>query len=122
LGGVLVVAAIALLAGEMPRPLISAGFLSPAFAAVIYGLALRPAWASFLGARFLVLLGDASYSLYLLHSFVIRRIFDAMPSLPWSLRAFLSFAAAVAASLLSFYLVEEPGRKFLRPKSQRSST
>jgi peptidoglycan/LPS O-acetylase OafA/YrhL len=117
LAGVLVVTAIVLVAADIPRPLISAGFLSPAFAAIIYGLALRPRWAAFLEFRPLVLLGDASYSLYLLHSVVIGRVFDAFTLFPWALRVFLSLAAAVAASLLSFYLVEEPGRNLLRPRS-----
>ena len=48
LGGLVVVATITVLVGEIPNPLISAGFLSPAFAATIYGLALQPKWASFL--------------------------------------------------------------------------
>ena len=122
LGGVLVVVLQVLLAGQIPRPLISAGFLSPAFAAIIYGLALRPSWASFLETGPLVRLGDASYSLYLLHSIVIERAFDAMPSLPWSLRACISLTAAVAASLLSYSLVEEPCRKLLRPRPRRIST
>jgi peptidoglycan/LPS O-acetylase OafA/YrhL len=67
-----------------------------------------------------VLLGDASYSLYLLHSIVIPRVFDGTPSLAWPLRATLLFFAAVAASLLSYLLVEEPCRKLLRPRPTES--
>jgi peptidoglycan/LPS O-acetylase OafA/YrhL len=117
--GVFVVVALVLVADRIPRPLISAGFLSPAFAAIIYGLALRPRWAAFLETRTLVLLGDASYSLYLLHSIVIPRVFEGTPSLPWPLRATLAFLAAVAASLLSYLLVEVPCRKLLRPRANR---
>jgi len=115
--GVLIVATIVLLADRIPRPLISAGFLSPGFAAIIFGLALRPRWASVLETGALVLLGDASYSLYLLHSIAISNVYERTAALHWPLRALLAFLAAVAVSLLSYYLVEEPFRKLLRPRS-----
>jgi peptidoglycan/LPS O-acetylase OafA/YrhL len=118
-GGVLVLGTMVVVAGKIPTTLISAGFLSPAFAAIVYGLALQPKWAAFLEMPGLVLLGDASYSLYLLHSIVIGKAFDAMSIWPWGLRAALSLVAAVAASLASYYLVEEPGRRFLRPRRER---
>jgi len=114
--GIAVVLALVLLADRIPRPLISAGFLSPSFSAIIYGLALRPGWAKFLKARTLILLGDASYSLYLLHPTVISLVADHLSSLHWALRATLAFLAAVAASFASYYFVEEPFRKLLRPK------
>jgi peptidoglycan/LPS O-acetylase OafA/YrhL len=114
--GLVILATLTLLAGRVPSPLISAGFLSPAFAAVIYGIALQPRWASFLASRFLVLLGDASYSLYLLHSIVISRAFDAMPYLPPRIRVAASLAAAIGAALLCYELIEQPARKLLRPR------
>jgi peptidoglycan/LPS O-acetylase OafA/YrhL len=114
--GIAVVLALVLLADRIPRPLISAGFLSPSFAAIIYGLALRPGWAKFLKGRTLILLGDASYGLYLLHPTVISLVADHLSSLHWALRATLAFLAAVAASFASYYFVEEPFRKLLRPK------
>ena len=119
--GLAVVFTLVLVAHRIPRPLISAGFLSPAFAAIIYGLALRPRWAAFLETGILVLLGDASYSLYLLHSTVISTVSDHVSSLHWALRATLASLAAVIVSLASYYIVEEPFRKLLRPKQQRSS-
>ena len=119
--GVAAVSTLVLVADRIPRPMISAGFLSPAFAAIIYGLALRPAWTRLLETRALVLLGDASYSLYLLHSTVISRVAGHMSSVHWALRASLAFLAAVAASLASYYLVEEPCRKLLRPRQQRGN-
>ncbi len=118
-GGTVVVAGLILIVDRIPTPLISAGILSPAFAAVIYGLALRPRWSAVLETRGLVLLGDASYSLYLLHSTVISTVFDRTPSLAWGLRAAVAFLAAVAASLLAYFLVEEPFRRLLRPKAKR---
>lgn len=117
--GLVIVATITLLVGRIPSPFISAGFLSPAFAAIIYGFALQPKWSSFLGARWLVLLGDASYSLYLLHSIVITRAFDKLSSLPWWARVCGALAAAIIASLLAYLLVEQPARRLLRPRSRR---
>jgi peptidoglycan/LPS O-acetylase OafA/YrhL len=119
--GILVVVAQVLMVERMPRPLISAGFLSPAFAAIIYGLALRPRWAAFLEARVLVLLGDASYSLYLLHSTVIAAVFDRTASLSSPLRITVALLAPVAASVLCYFLFEEPCRKLLRPRTARPS-
>lgn len=116
LGGLAVLAILTTFADRIPHPAISAGFLSPAFAAVIYGLALRPRWASWLEAGWLVLLGEASYSLYLLHSTVISKIFESLPDLPQGLRVAAAVAAAIVASLLCFGLVEQPARRLLRPK------
>ena len=118
LGGLLAVTCVIVLAGQIPNPVMSAGLLSPAFAAIIYGAALQPKWTSFLTLPWLVLLGDASYSLYLLHSLVITRTFDSFPYFPWAARVATSLAAAIGASLLAYRLVEEPARKFLRPKSK----
>jgi peptidoglycan/LPS O-acetylase OafA/YrhL len=122
LGGLLVVATLTVLAGRVPNPLISAGFLSPAFAAMIFGLALQPPWASVLEAKWLLLLGEASYSLYLLHSIVITRVYDGLPSLPHWLRVALALAAAIAAALLCFIFLEQPARRLLRPKARIKGT
>lgn len=109
---------VVLLANKIPNPVLSAGLLSPAFAAIIYGIARQPKWTSFLAAPFLVLLGDASYSLYLLHSLVITRVFDSFSRFAWSGRVALSLSGAIFAAILAYRLVEEPARRFLRPKSR----
>jgi peptidoglycan/LPS O-acetylase OafA/YrhL len=119
LAGLLAFAFVVLFANVIPSPVLSAGVLSPAFAALIFGTAQQPRWLSFLAHPWLVLLGDASYSLYLLHSLMIRRTFDALPSLPGPLRVVACVAAAIAASLLAYRLVEEPARHFLRPGKKR---
>lgn len=113
---------VVLFASKIPNPVLSAGLLSPAFAAIIYGVAQQPKWIAFLAAPFLVLLGDASYSLYLLHSLVITRIFDSAPHLFWSGRVILSLIGAMLASVLAYRLVEEPARRFLRPKKSVTHT
>ena len=118
LGGLLAFLAVVAIATQIPNPLLSAGFLSLIFAAIIYGAALQPDWASFLGNCLLVLLGDASYSLYLLHSLIITRVFDSFPHFPRSARVVISLLAAILASILAYRLIEKPARHFLRPKKQ----
>jgi len=119
LAGLLGFSYVVFLADRIPGPVVSTGLLSPAFAALILGAAQQPRWLSFLAHPWLVLLGDASYSLYLLHSLMISRTFDALPSLPGPLRLAACFAVAIAASLLAYRLVEEPARRFLRPRKRR---
>jgi peptidoglycan/LPS O-acetylase OafA/YrhL len=112
--GLLGFATVILFAQQIPNPILSAGILSPAFAAIIYGAALQPKWTSFLALPPLVLLGDASYSLYLLHSLIITRIFDLFPRFFWSGRVVLSLIGAIVASILAYRFVEEPARRQLR--------
>lgn len=114
--GLCVLVALTAMVGKIPNPLVSAGFLSPAFAALIYGLAALPAEsASFLESRWLVLLGEASYSLYLLHSFAISRVVAATAGLPKWVQVLACLAGAIAASLICFKVVEQPARRLLRP-------
>jgi len=96
--------------------LLSAGILSPAFGAIIYGIALRPRWAGFLQSPPLVLLGNASYSLYLLHSLIITKVFDRLPLFSRPVRVSAALGAAIGASLVSYLVVEEPARRALRPR------
>jgi peptidoglycan/LPS O-acetylase OafA/YrhL len=116
--GLLVLVVLVLFADRIPKPLVSAGFLSPAFAAVIFGLALRPRWVTALEGRWLVLLGEASYSLYLLHSNVISVAFNVFPNWPVSLRLTFALLACLLAALLCYSLIEQPARRLLRPASR----
>ena len=122
MGGMLVLVILTVLVGAIPTPLISAGFLSPAFAAIILGLALRPHWAAVLEVKWLVILGEASYSLYLLHSMVLNDIYNRWPALPHWTRVGLAIGGSIAAALLCFYFVEKPGRNLLRPKAVDTRT
>lgn len=116
--GTAIIVTLTAIATRIPNPLISAGFLSPAFAAIILGVALEPRWVRILALKPCVLLGEASYSLYLLHSFVMEHVFDATQRLPHGFRVTVCVVAAVGASLLCYLLIEEPGRRFLRPKAR----
>jgi len=114
IGGTATVGLITILATRIPNPMISAGFLSPAFAAIIFGVAQHPPWTRFLAFPQFVLLGEASYSLYLMHSFVMTKAFEAMSYLPHAARVALSVSAAIGASLVSYEFIEEPARRFRR--------
>jgi peptidoglycan/LPS O-acetylase OafA/YrhL len=121
LSGVAGLVLVTTFADKIPNPVISTGLLSPAFAAIIYGIGLQPRWTRFLALPPLVYLGDASYSLYLLHSFVMSNVFNTVPGLPLAARVVLCVLAAIAASLLTYRFIEQPARRFLRPKPTRTS-
>ena len=115
IAGLLGFAVVILLAPHIPNPILSVGILSPAFAAIIYGAAQQPKWTSFLAFPVLVLLGEASYSLYLLHSVVITRIFDSLSYWNRSLRIAGCLVAVIFISIIAYRLVEAPARRYLRP-------
>jgi peptidoglycan/LPS O-acetylase OafA/YrhL len=121
LSGVAGFVLVTIFANNIPNPVVSTGLLSPAFAAIIYGVALQPRWTRFLALAPLVYLGEASYSLYLLHSWVISSVVEAVPHWPLAARVVLCLAAAIAASLLTYKFIEQPARKLLRPKTARKS-
>lgn len=118
LAGSALIALITALVTKIPNPLISAGLLSPAFAAIIFGVAQQPRWTGVLALRPLVLLGEASYSLYLLHSFVMTKAFASTRYLPHEIRVVVCVAAAVGASIVAHKFVEEPARRWLRPRTR----
>lgn len=118
--GLLGVAATAAASKFVPYLVVHTAMAGPAFAAVVYGIALQPKWAAWLNNRLLVLFGDASYSFYLLHSFFVWPFFHdfrtqqlrfsgPLPILVWT-------AMMLAISSLVYRFIEEPSRKKLRPR------
>jgi peptidoglycan/LPS O-acetylase OafA/YrhL len=106
------------LSAAIPDPILATGLMAPAFAAVICGLALRPRWIAWLEQPWLVLLGEASYSLYLLHGLIlIVTLFFIQPDpsgVVRPVRALLSTCAAILVSVLVFRFVDAPLRRRLR--------
>lgn len=73
---------------------------------------------------FIVVIGDASYSLYLLHPYLLRMVqkfVDPMqqPSLRAMIGAAIFIAAALGVAWLSFRLVERPSNHLLRRMLRR---
>ncbi|AME26376.1 MULTISPECIES: acyltransferase family protein [Burkholderiaceae] len=93
---------------------------SPLFAALILGLALmdRPV-INFLNQRILIKLGEASYSLYLIHVPIAYLAYIAgfRQSNGW-----LAVVFAVAASVVIFRFYEEPMRKRIRAGFSHAAT
>ena len=119
LGALAGLLAVAYFSPAIPYPILHTGLLSGIFAALVYGLALGPSWTKFLNARILAVLGEASYSLYLLHDYVLTRILVreqgrlVHTSVPWVV---LAVAVAVAMAIGVYKFVEEPLRRKLNPR------
>jgi peptidoglycan/LPS O-acetylase OafA/YrhL len=98
----------------IPHPLLANGLLAPLFALLIAGLAQgRGALAWFLSLPFMVVLGEASYGIYILQipvALVIHR-----PPPYYSMRLLCFYCVLlVVCSVLSWYFVETPLRKAIR--------
>src|SRR5882757_8436484 len=117
--GIAVFAVVVAFSTAIPYPILHTALLSPAFAAIIYGLALRPSWGAFLENRLLVLCGDASYSLYLLHSMIMGMYFYNQTGQVVH-KTFLGVLVFVllmlAISMLVYRFIEEPARRKLNPR------
>ena len=108
----------------IPYPILHTGLLAPVFALLIFGLASEPAWTRFLSARPLILLGEASYSLYLLHSVPIAMLtfnyrLGNSPHIHLIVTAYLVTICLV--SVVVYLLIEKPARRLLRPRINRAS-
>ena len=117
LGGTGVALSITAFSHLIPYPIMHTGLYAPAFAAIIWGLALRPEWSSFLEWRWLLLLGESSYCLYLLHVIILGMFLFSNPTRITTTSLSTWFCGAVAAigvAVLAFRFVEEPARKWLR--------
>jgi peptidoglycan/LPS O-acetylase OafA/YrhL len=110
----------------IPFPMLHSGFLAPAFAAIIYGLALRPRFPAILNTRPMILLGEASYSFYLLHFFLILFcFFFVRTGFPRDIGGvLLCLAVTCLVSILVYLFLEVPTRRKLRGerKSQVPAT
>ena len=105
-----------------PSLLLHAATVGPAFAAIVYGVALKPGAAVLLENSFFVQLGDASYSFYLLHPLVIGSYIGFFHDAAGNLRRqnplwfLLPIATITVISLLVYRFIEQPMRRVLRPK------
>jgi peptidoglycan/LPS O-acetylase OafA/YrhL len=111
---------IVALAPRIPYPILHDAALTPAFVSIIYGMALRPPWTMVLEIPPLVLLGEASYSFYLLHSNMLGWIFQPTgePLHPSFGKMILGVTIPILVSILVYKLIEEPARRVLRGKKK----
>ena len=105
----------------IPYPILHSGLLAPIFALLILGLATQPAWTRALSIPPLILLGEASYSLYLLHTVPIVLLTFQMrlgnsPHIHTIVAAYLVGICLV--SIAVYLLIENPLRRLLRPRSR----
>jgi peptidoglycan/LPS O-acetylase OafA/YrhL len=117
LGGFFVIFFLLWLGPNIPYAIIHDGLLMPLFGCVILGLSGDNLLARTLGIRPLVLVGEASYCLYLLHfnfwnlihdTHVLNRLGLAQFD-PW-----ISYIILVVMALLALHLVEKPAQRQLR--------
>jgi len=118
LSGIAALVAVVCFSALIPYPILHTALLAPAFASIVYGFALRPNWGAIL-ETLLVLCGDASYSLYLLHSMIIGMYFHSTTGQlryrsPIGVLVFVLLAVTVSALVYRF--IEEPARRKLNPK------
>jgi peptidoglycan/LPS O-acetylase OafA/YrhL len=111
--------------GHVPAPLVSNGVLMPFLGLLLFGLARSQSrvW----NHRTFVQLGDASYSLYLLHIPIFVWL-TAIDSRMFHLheRSFTTFfvvylAIVIGLSLLSLTYIEKPSRLYIKRRFSRAS-
>lgn len=76
-------------------------------------------WRNHFISRIFLLLGDASYSLYLVHMFVIRALtkllpVDALGGLYPYLFLFLTISISAAIAIMSYRMIEQPSNQMMR--------
>ena len=106
-------------------PILHTGLLAPVFALLILGLATQPAWTRCLSAPPLVLLGESSYSLYLLHTvpIVILTFQLRLGNSPHIHAIIAAYLVAICLVSIGVYrLIENPARRLLRPRITRIRT
>jgi peptidoglycan/LPS O-acetylase OafA/YrhL len=120
--GLLGAAGTAVASKFVPYLIVHTALSGPAFAALVYGIALEPKWVGWLNNRLLVLFGNASYSFYLLHSFFVWPFFHDMRTQAVRNQGFVGIALwtvmMLIISSLVYRFIEEPLRRRLRPKRE----
>lgn len=101
------------------------GMSAPLVAVIVCSLACNRGWlARFLSMRLVVVLGSASFSLYILHwplwrtwQFLIAKSIVQLPAPEMSFPIYLGLS--IIASYICFRLIEEPANKLLRAALMR---
>jgi peptidoglycan/LPS O-acetylase OafA/YrhL len=122
--GLALVLAIAAFSGAVvwhPRPsqaVLGDGLLAPVFAALLWAFSNnRSVFSQWLSVKWLVVLGEASYGLYLIH-FVTYQLFEALGGVRIPALYPVYLLGSIGLSVLSLYYVETPARKWLLKRLQ----
>lgn len=111
-------AVVVALAPPTTSPRIANGLLAPIFVAVIWALSNNRSFLSqWLSAPWMVLLGEASFGLYLIH-FITYQLFEALGGFRTLVIFPLYLLVSIGLSILSFYYIEIPMRKWLLKRLQ----
>lgn len=114
---------LVLMNGErIPYPVVHNGLLAPAYAMIIFGLALEGGiLVRFLSMPLFVFLGNASYSMYILHAPIgawmnigFRRALHLNPHGIFWLVCYVAVVIGLAS--VFFWKVEEPSHRWLRKR------
>ena len=97
----------------------------PFFTLIVFCVArYRTLLSRFLSTRVMVLLGEASFSFYMLHYFVIEFLSQDMDTYntPVAIAyALFLLAISIGISLLAYFLIEKPARRLIRGWAERHS-
>ena len=119
-GVVAIVATLALVPDDMPRSIISNALVEPLFVILILSLAGgRSSTSQVLATRGAVLLGEASFAVYLLHVPLFRYFVNATEKFQVGFGesapgVILFIILVTAVSVGAYQYVERPSRKFIR--------
>ncbi|MFC5865309.1 acyltransferase family protein [Acidicapsa dinghuensis] len=98
---------------RLPLVNLNAGLLFPVFALLIWSCSGSHSLpARLLSAKWLVVLGEASFGLYLIHVPILHLFLWLRWGHSWSMFA-LYLATCIGLSVLSFYFVEGPSRRWI---------
>ncbi len=123
-GGVALLALLIAVGKWVPYPVMHTGLSAPAFALIIYGLTVPPKWLSWLAAKPLTALGDASLSFYLLHANMMGMFLMDWhhPNAPLSwVRVVFVFLFTTGLSLALYRWYEVPARKKFDPAKKKAT-
>ena len=117
LGGFIGIFGLLKLGPLVPYAILHDGLLMPLFACIVLGLAGGNPLSRALGWRPLVVIGEASFCLYLLHFNLWNLIHDShvldwlglMKYDPW-----ISYVSLIVLALLALHFIEKPAQKALR--------
>ena len=105
-----------------PYLLMHGGLLTPIFAALVLGLSGPHAISALFSWRPLLLIGESSYCLYLLHFnvFQLLHLYHVPEHLHLvALEPWLSYAILILLALAAFHFVENPARKAILSRFSR---